>query len=391
MAWEIINLGDSATFVNGYAFKPSDWSDKGKEIIRIQNLTKGKAQINYFEGELKDKYKVRKGDLLISWSATLGVYEWKKGDSWLNQHLFKVIFDKEEFDKSFFRYLITSSLKKMEEQVHGATMKHITKKKFDAFKIPLPSLEIQKKIASILDEADKIRQLNKQLIDKYDALTQSLFLEMFGDPVKNSKGWEKVNFGNYINVLTDYHANGSYKTLNENVSLKNEPDYALMVRTTDLENKNFVKGVKYIDEHAYNHLKKSKVFGGEIIINKIGSAGKVYRMPELNRPVSLGMNAFLLRFNDLINQDFLYFQLTSKYGEREIEKRVRGAVTKTIRKDVLREIPIISPPLKLQNEFAERVEIIENQKKQAEVSLQKSEDLFNSLLQKAFKGALVKE
>ncbi|MFY7937764.1 MAG: restriction endonuclease subunit S, partial [Flavobacterium sp.] len=136
--WKIINLGDAATFVNGYAFKPSDWSDNGMEIIRIQNLTRSSSDSNYFEGIIPDKYKVQKGDLLISWSATLGIYEWNGNDAWLNQHIFKVVFDKENFDKNFFKYLISTCLSKMEEQVHGATMKHITKKKFDSLQIPLP-------------------------------------------------------------------------------------------------------------------------------------------------------------------------------------------------------------------------------------------------------------
>jgi len=112
-------------------------------------------------------------------------------------------------------------------------------------------------------------------------------------------------------------------------------------------------------------------------------------MPHLNRPVSLGMNAFLLRFNNSINQSFLYFQLISSYGEREIQKRVKGAVTKTIRKDAVREIPILSPPLELQNQFAERVKAIEAQKALAQQELEKADNLFNSLLQKAFKGELV--
>ena len=85
---------------------------------------------------------------------------------------------------------------------------------------------------------------------------------------------------------------------------------------------------------------------------------------------------------------FLYFQLVSPHGEREIKKRVKGAVTKTIRKDAVREVPLISPPLELQNQFAERVQAIEAQKAQAQASLAQSEDLFNSLLQRAFKGEL---
>ena len=111
-------------------------------------------------------------------------------------------------------------------------------------------------------------------------------------------------------------------------------------------------------------------------------------MPKLNRPVSLGMNAFLLRFNELIDDVFLYFQLVSPHGKREIQKRVKGAVTKTIRKDAVREVPLISPPLELQNQFAERVQAIEAQKAQAQESLAQAEDLFNSLLQRAFKGEL---
>jgi type I restriction enzyme S subunit len=188
--WKEIGLGDIATFYNGYPFKPTEWSTSGKEIIRIQNLTKGSSQTNYFEGKLSNKYSVTKGDILISWSGSLGIYEWEKEDAWLNQHLFKVVFDKEEVDKSFFKYLISNSLEKLETQVHGATMKHITKKNFDAFPVNLPPLPQQQKIANILDAADALRQNDKALIAKYDKLTQALFLDMFGDPVSNPKRWE---------------------------------------------------------------------------------------------------------------------------------------------------------------------------------------------------------
>lgn len=305
---------------------------------------------------------------------------------WVNNHA-HVLTAKKGLNLEYLMYYL--NFEDLSLHINGATRGKLTKSSLNKIKIPLPPLDQQKKIAAILDTADAYRQKTKALLDKYDQLTQSLFLDMFGDPVSNPKGWEKVIFGNYITVLTDYHSNGSYKTLREHVTLKTEPDYALMVRTTDLENNNFVDGVNYIDEYAYNHLAKSKIFGGEIIINKIGSAGKVYRMPYLNIPVSLGMNAFLLRFKDSINQLFLYFQLISSYGEREIQKRVKGAVTKTIRKDAIREIPILSPPLELQNQFAERVKAIEAQKALAQKELNKAEELFNSLLQKAFKGELV--
>ena len=185
-----------------------------------------------------------------------------------------------------------------------------------SIEIPLPPLEEQKRIAAILDKADAIRRKRQQAIDLADDFLRSVFLDMFGDPVTNPKRWDVKKFGKVIDVLTDYHANGSYKTLNENVTLLDEPNYAYMVRTTDLEKKNYTDNVKYIDQHAYEHLSKTKVYGGELVINKIGSAGAVYLMPFLNRPVSLAMNQFMIRCNEHCLNEFVYYQLKTNAGER---------------------------------------------------------------------------
>ncbi len=174
---------------------------------------------------------------------------------------------------------------------------------------------------------------------------------MFGDPVTNPKGWQQTKFGDLIDTLTDYHANGSYQILKQHVDLKNEEDFALMIRTTDLEAEEFNVGVKWIDQHAYDFLKKTKVFGGEIIINKIGSAGAVYLMPNLNRPVSLAMNQFMIRCNTKIDNVFAYHFLKTTAAEREIKSRVQGAVTKTITKDAVRDIPFYCPPKEEQEKF----------------------------------------
>lgn len=254
--------------------------------------------------------------------------------------------------------------------------------------IEVPSLQAQLHIANILTKAESLIAQRKESIRLLDEYLKSVFLEMFGSDFYSNKKWKLDSFGNYIDTLTDYHANGSYESLREVVVLKKEPDFALMVRTTDLENKEFIIDCNYIDEHAYNFLEKSKVYGGEIIINKIGSAGKVYLMPFLNRPVSLGMNAFLLRFNNSLNNLYVYFLLTSIFGETEIQKRVKGAVTKTITKDAIRSIIIPIPPLELQTKFAQIVENTEALKAQYHQSLQELENLYGSLSQKAFKGEL---
>ncbi|CDG86797.1 restriction endonuclease subunit S [Xenorhabdus bovienii] len=277
----------------------------------------------------------------------------------------------------------------MMEKATGANYPAVSDKIIKESKIPLPPLTEQKRIAAILDKADAIRRKCQQAIQLADEFLRAVFLDMFGDPVTNPKGWDKGHFGDVINVLTDYHANGSYKTLNENVTLLEEPSYAYMVRTTDLESKNYTDGVKYIDEHAYNYLHKTKLYGDEIIINKIGSAGAVYLMPELGRPVSLAMNQFMIRCSDYNLTEFFYHQLLTKACKREISKRVQGAVTKTITKDAVRNIPVIIPPYELQRSF---VKIAKKYKSSFYIGLKrgdiKKDHLFGSLSQKAFSGEL---
>lgn len=162
--------------------------------------------------------------------------------------------------------------------------------------------------------------------------------------------WKEYKLGDLITLLTDYHSNGSYKTLKANVELLDEDSYAVMIRTKNFEQNDFSKELKYIDEHAYNHLAKSKVYADDIIMNKIANAGSIYRMPDLNRPVSLAMNLFLIRFNEKeTDQVFMYYYL--KQNERYIKTFAEGSVTKTITKNAVRNLDVIIPTKKEQLEI----------------------------------------
>jgi len=270
----------------------------------------------------------------------------------------------------------------------GTAQPYIKPSDIKGRKVYLPPLAEQKRIAGILDAADALRAKRRESLAQLDTLLQSTFLNMFGDPVTNPMGWERCEFGDHIEVLTDYHANGSYKVLKEHVELKNSEDFALMIRTTDLESTIFDSDNIYITREAYEFLEKSKVYGGELIINKIGSAGNVYLMPYLDRPVSLGMNAFLIRTKSSVGNLFAYYYLTSKFGDNEIKKRVKGAVTKTIRKDAVREIPFFLPSSKARESFAAIVESVKQQKASQRAHLDELDTLFASLQSRAFSGEL---
>ncbi len=383
--WEVINLGDAATFINGYAFKPTDWSSEGLEIIRIQNLTKGSSDINYFRGEIKDRYKVRYGDLLISWSATLGIYLWKGEDAWLNQHLFKVVFDKKEFDKQFFKYLIGTSLNEMGRETHGSTMKHITKVKFDRFKIPYPPLPEQQKIASILNAADNLRQKDQQLIEKYTALSQSVFLEMFGDPVSNPMGGEKIELEEIADIVSGVTKGRKLKS-KANLNIP----YMRVANVQDGHlNLQEIKTIPGTEED----IQKFGLHKGDILLTEGGDPDKLGRGTVWNDEIENCIHQnHIFRVRLLCNKStpiYLSKLCGSEYGKRyflKLGKQTTGIAS--INKTQLRKFPVLRPPINLQNQYAERILAIEAQKQLALAGLEKSEALFNSLLQRAFKGEL---
>ncbi|WP_337164538.1 restriction endonuclease subunit S [Vibrio fluvialis] len=398
MSWPLVALKDCCTVVGGSTPKRDNeqyWNSKDvpwvtpKDISKINSMYLEDAP-EYISNEGYKSCATQKlpaGSLLLTSRAPIGNIAITKKEMCTNQG-FKSLIPSEIVDVKYLYFCMLFSVKRLENEGNGATFKEVSKKVVEGFKIPLPPLEIQKQIAHILEKADQLRKDCEQIKQELNCLSQSVFIDMFGDPVTNPKGWKVQNIGNTFKLLTDYHANGSYEILQENVSLSSE-GYALMVRTTDLEKNNFTDDVNYISEHAYNFLSKTKIYGNEIIVNKIGSAGKVYLMPVLNRPVSLAMNQFMIRFDDnLANSVFMYYLLTSKGGSQAIQSKVKGAVTKTIRKDALREIQLPIPPKHKQDEFSQYIErhqkVFEDQKSLVVLY----EQQFNALMQKAFKGEL---
>lgn len=205
-------------------------------------------------------------------------------------------------------------------------------------------------------------------------------------------GWTSCKIADLISDFTDYHSNGSYVVLKENVELYNLDDFALMIRATCFEKNNFQNDQKYISEHAYNFLSKSKLFGGEILIGKIGNAGRIYYMPTLNRPASLAMNLFCLRFVG-VSSKYLYLHLLTSRSSQEIKSYVKGVGNPTIDKISIRSLNISLPSRAEQNRIVEELEakisVIEQVEADIETQLKKSETLRQSILKKAFSGQLV--
>jgi len=179
--WRWVRLGEVVQLINGKAFRPSEWSDTGLPIIRIQNLNDPNKPFNYCNFKVPRKYIIDNGDILLSWSGTpgtsFGAHKWNRGKGVLNQHIFKVIFKKEwEVNKDYFVYSVNHKLNELIQKAHGGVgLQHVTKKKIQELQIPLPSLPEQKRIIAYLDSIQqKAQALQKLQIETEKEIEKNL-------------------------------------------------------------------------------------------------------------------------------------------------------------------------------------------------------------------------
>lgn len=265
-----------------------------------------------------------------------------------------------DIDVTYLYYAIDSM--NLEKYYSGATIPHIYYKDYQKEPINLPCLAIQREIANVFMKIDQMIDWRNQQLQKLDELVKSRFVEMFGDARKNPNKYDTVSFIDIVEYMGDIGSNGANKVVVDHLDMKDKEDYAMMVRFTNFTKNDFTDDVKYVSKEAYDFFKKSQIFGGELIICKIGSAGQNYVMPYLNRPVSLGLNQIMVRIKDNILMPYLYQYLHTDYGEFLISGCINGAVTKTITKTELKKIPVMLPPMELQREFVAFVEQVDKSK-----------------------------
>jgi type I restriction enzyme S subunit len=291
-------------------------------------------------------------------------------------------------DMYFLKHFL--EFRKLDDVISGSAQPQITGQGLSKIKIPLPPLATQQKIAAILDAADDLRQKDKALVAKYDELTQALFLDMFGDPVTNPKGW-------VIKTIEEITSSGknSIKRGPFGGALKKEifvEDGYLVYEQFHALNNDFTMARYFIDEKKFNELKGFEVKPGDIIISCSGIyLGKLAIIPKDAKKGIINQALLKIKLDEQkMRNDFFIFHFTQKNFKEKYFEANRGAgIPNFPPMPTFKKFPFIAPPIKLQNQFAERVKAIEEQKNIAQASALKSEELFNSLLQKAFNGELV--
>jgi type I restriction enzyme S subunit len=240
------------------------------------------------------------------------------------------------------RYVFHCLLREHLEKLNTAGgVPSLTQKVLNVVKIPVPPLPVQEEIVRILDS---FTQLTAELQAELQARKKQY--EYYSSHLlcfREDDNWQLLG---EIAEITDYVANGSFASLRENVSYKNEPNYAALIRTADYSTGFKLEKMVFVDEHAYNFLAKSKLYGGEIIINNVGAGvGTTFRCPNLGIPMSLAPNSVMVKTK---NDGFYYYWFKSRYGQDAIQRIVGKSAMPKFNKTGLRSIRVPVPSIKEQ-------------------------------------------
>ncbi|WP_418930913.1 restriction endonuclease subunit S [Gemmiger formicilis] len=341
-------LGDIATYINGFAFKPEDRGTVGLPIIRIQDLTGNAYDLGFYAGNYPERIEINDGDVLISWSASLGVYVWDKGKALLNQHIFKVVFDKCEVNREYFVYAVRYKLKEMESKTHGATMKHIVKKDFDNTLIPFPTLEEQENIANLLDKISTIILVRQQQLQKLDELVKARFVELFGDPISNPHGFDKVD----LSELADIKIGPFGSLLHKGDYI--EGGYALLNPSHIIDGKIAPDSELTVSREKYEELSAYHLKAGDVVMGRRGEMGRCAVVPCDG--YLCGTGSLLIRTKGDVTADYIQKIISFPSFKKAIEDMAVGQTMPNLNVPIVSKFQIIKPPIEVQHSYYAFVE-----------------------------------
>lgn len=400
-------LGTVATYINGRAFKPSEWENVGKPIIRIQNLSNTDASFNYSAGKFEEKYLVHDEDLLFAWSASLGAHIWKGEEAWLNQHIFRVV-PNEDISRDYLYFYLLTVVADLYSKTHGSGMVHITKAPFMNTPIPVPPLPEQKRIVArieeLFSELDNGVETLKKTKQQLAVYRQSVLKAAFeGRITKHQHFDEKLDWalGGEINSLPTIPSEWRYIALSKLGELgrgkskhrpRNDPKLFIGGKYPFLQTGDVKAAKQYIIEYSKMYgefgLQQSKLWPKGTLCITIAA--------NIAETAFLGIDAC---FPDSVVGFVPYECIDSRYIKYFIESQklrlwafAPATAQKNINLDTLENLIVPYCSLEEQRaviaEIESRLSVCDSIEKAVDATLQQAESMRQSILKKAFEGGL---
>lgn len=380
MEYKEILLKDLASKIGDGLHGTPSYDPKGDfYFVNGNNLEEGNIVIKdttkTVNRETFEKYKkdLSKRTLLVSINGTIGkIAKFNNENIVLGKSACYINLN-DTADKNYIYFLLKSRefQNYIQQYATGTTIKNVSLKTIRNFKVKLPALKYQNRVSTILQNIENKIQLNYKMIANLEELSQTLFKRWFidfefpdenGNPYKSSGrpmtdselgkipiDWKVSKIIELDAIVSDHVANGSFKTLKENVEFVNADikNNAIFVRNIDLKKQDF-RPEKYVSNDTYKFLKKTQLHGHELIISNVGDVGSIHLCPKVDKNMVLGNNQIFLKYNiDKKWNYYLYLYFKSDVGKQLINKITSGSVQMKFNKTDFRNLQIVIPTQKI--------------------------------------------
>ena len=376
-----VKLTDVCEIQYGFAFDSSRFTEDSKYIplVRIRDVKRGFSE-TFYSGEYMKEYVLHKDALLIGMDGEFNIARWKDRDALLNQRVCKLT-AKKGINEEYIRFLMSKCLKKIEQKTAFVTVKHLSAKELNSLEVDMPLFNEQNTIANTLLKIENIIELRKREIQYLDNLIKARFVEMFGDMYLNSKGWPETKLENMADVVSGITK--GRKTRNEDLtevpymSVSNVKDGYIDWRT-----------IKTI-EATQQEIAQYRLLPNDVLMTEGGDPDKVGRGAIIKEPLKNCIHQNHI-FRVRLNESMMLPEFFAEYLQHQRSKRYfLGCAKQTtgiasINMKQLRALPVLVPPLSDQERFVLFKTQVNKSKFEVQKALDKTQILFDSLVQKYF-------
>ena len=365
----------------GYAFDSKCFTEEPSypQLVRIRDVKRGYSE-TYYSGDYPEEYILSEGDLLVGMDGEFNIARWKCSGALLNQRVCKLV-AKIGTNEEYLRFAMSKLLKEIEQRTAFVTVKHLSAKELNKLELDVPELTKQDKIADILSRLERVIEARKEELEELDGLIKARFVELFGDMYLNSKGWSEAKLESMADVVSGITK--GRKTKSEDLT---EVSYMAVSNVKD----------GYIDwttvktiEATQQEIEQYRLLADDVLMTEGGDPDKVGRGAIIKEPLENCIHQnhiFRVRLDEsVILPDFFAEYLQHQRSKRYFlgcAKQTTGIAS--INMTQLRALPVLMPPLSKQEEFVLFKAQVDKSKVAVQKTLEKTQTLFDSLMQKYF-------
>lgn len=374
-----MRLLDLCDIKYGYAFDSKRFTDNPiyPPLVRIRDVKRGFSE-TFYAGEYSKEYLLHKGDLLIGMDGEFNIARWKSVDALLNQRVCKIS-AKKETNEEYIRFALSKKLKNIEDKTSFVTVKHLSARELSTIEFTMPEYEKQRKIADILVSIENIIEKKKQELEQLDTFVKSRFAEMFGNPLNGTAKYPIHQVGEVANSVDPQPSHRTPPVEEDGVPYVSIKDCDYKTGKIDFEGARKVSP-KVLEEH----LNRYTLHEGDFVIGKIGTIGNPVFIPARD-DYTLSANIVLVQPNrELVSPYFLKYSFESDFVERQFAEAKNSTSQAAFGIQKVRTVKVMNPDLDVQNKFENFVQQVDKSKSKIQKSLEETQLLFDSLMQKYF-------